>query len=103
MPKTGLAAVLPALARVAQGCAHEFDQACWVATVAKAPRGAEVCSDALSQWLKMHALACEDIAAAAIAGSGEQVRRALGMLKGAEPFAHQFNRGRQLLASRLAA
>jgi hypothetical protein len=96
-------AVLPALGRVAQSCAHEFDQAGWVVAVARTPRGAEMCSQALEQWLKMHGQACETLAGAASAGSGDRVRSALNLLKGAQPFAQQFNRGRQLLADNLAA
>jgi hypothetical protein len=96
-------AVLPALARVSQACAHEFDQARWVVAVARTPSGAETCSEALEQWLKMHGQACETLAVAAAAGADDRVRSALNLLKGAEPFAQQFNRGRQLLANRLAA
>ena len=97
------AAALPSLGRVASAAGHDFDEARWVVAVAQAPRGAELCSQALQQWLTFHVEACDALARAAGTGQSHHVRAALDLLKGARPFALQFNRVRGLLAGRLAA
>src|SRR5262245_19672871 len=63
------AAALPALGRVALTSGHDFDQARWSVGAARAPRGAEACSQALHQWLTFHVDACDALARAA--GTGE--------------------------------
>ena len=96
-------AALPSLGRVASSAGHEFDEARWVVAVAQPPRGAELCSQALRQWLTFHVQACDELACAAGTGQPQHVRSALDLLRGARPFALQFNRVRDRLAGRLAA
>src|SRR5215207_550517 len=47
------AAALPALGRAASTCGHDFDEARWLVAVAQTPRGAELCTQALRQWLSL--------------------------------------------------
>ncbi|HEY3107467.1 MAG TPA: hypothetical protein VGL23_01860 [Chloroflexota bacterium] len=100
--RTGLAA-LPALGRVASAAGHDFDEARWVVSAHQAPRGAEVCSLALRQWLTFHVDACDALSRAAGTGEARHLRAALDLLRGAQPFALQFNRVRERLAGQLAA
>jgi hypothetical protein len=97
------AAALPSLGRVAGACGHDFDEARWAVAVAPAPRGAEVCSQALQQWLTFHVDACDLLSRAAGTGEARHVRAALDLLRGAQPFALQFNRVRERLAGQMAA
>jgi len=97
------AAALPSLGRVASVAGHNFDEARWVVSAHQAPRGAEVCSQALNQWLTFHVDACDALARAAGTGEARHVRAALDLLRGAQPFALQFNRVRERLAGQLAA
>jgi hypothetical protein len=96
-------ATLPSLGRIATACGHDFDEARWAVSVAPAPRGAEVCSQALQQWLTFHVDACDALARAAGTGEARHVRAALDLLRGAQPFALQFNRVRERLAGQMAA
>ena len=97
------AATLPSLGRVASACGHDFDEARWAVAVAPAPCGAKVCSQALQQWLTFHVDACDALARAAGTGEARHLRAALDLLRGAKPFALQFNRVRERLAGQLAA
>src|SRR5437660_507032 len=68
------AAVLPSLGRVASASGHDFDEARWAVAVAQPPHGAEVCSQALQQWLTFHVDACDALARAAGTGESRHVR-----------------------------
>jgi len=94
---------LPALGHVARRAGQELDEARWAVSVARAPRGAELCSQALKQWLTLHVEACDALARAAGTRQPQHVRAALDLLENAKPFAVQFNRVREHLAGRLAA
>jgi hypothetical protein len=94
---------LPALGRVASASGRVFDESRWAVEVAQPPRGAELCSQALRQWLTLHVEACDALARAAGTGEPRHVRKAQDLLKGAQPFAVQFNRVRDRLAGRLVA
>jgi hypothetical protein len=97
------AAALPSLGRVARASGHDFDEARWVVSSYRAPRGAELCSQSFDQWLTLHVDACDALARAAGTGDVRHVRAALGLLRGAQPFALQFNKMRERLAGQLAA
>ena len=58
--------------------------------------------DALQQWLKLHVEACEALTRAAASREIGHVRAALSLMRGAQPFALQFNRVRDQLAICLA-
>jgi hypothetical protein len=94
---------LPQLGRIASTAGHDFDEARWVVSSYRAPRGAELCSQSFDQWLTLHVDACDALARAAGTGDVRHVRAALGLLRGAQPFAHQFNKMRERLAGQLAA
>lgn len=94
---------LPQLGRVAERLAHTFDEARWLMTVTGAPRGVELCTEAFVTWVSLHVEACDALTRAAGTSDPDHVRTAVRLLKGAQPFAHQFNIVRGRLASRLAA
>lgn len=96
-------AALPQLGRVAERSAHALDEARWMVTVAPVPSGAELCTEAFLSWVGIHLDACDALTRAAGTHEADHVRTAVRLLKGAQPFAHQFNVVRGRLASRLAA
>ena len=94
---------LTQLGRVAEECAHMFDDARWTVTSVAPLRGAELASEALVEWLRLHVEACDALTRAAGTGDLTHVNTAVAILRSAHPFAHQFNRLRNGLADRLAA
>lgn len=102
-PRRGGESALTQLGRIAEECAHTFDDARWTVTSVAPLRGAELACEALVEWLRRHVEACDALTRAAGTGDLTHVNTAVAILRSAHPFAHQFNRLRNGLADRLAA